>query len=165
MCVFNLCEFYNLIIGSIVGGVVGLLLVIFYEKILVDGRKRKKLEKHFKPLESNDQNTFDWTCFDIEGREKAKPNGSMAKIKYLGENTLEIEVKESDESIWVGYITMTDLARGSLTFSYPGKYEYGFKKCYLGQEYDQSEGKRFDYLILVGDGKTYLNELVRRERK
>ena len=60
---------------------------------------------------------------------------------------------------------MTDLARGSLTFSYPGKYEYGFKKCYLGQEYDQSEGKRFDYLILVGDGKTYLNELVRRERK
>jgi hypothetical protein len=164
MCVFELCEFYNLIIGSIIGGVVGLLLVIYYEK-KIERKKRRKLEKHFKPLESEDANTFDWTCFKIEGRDMSTPNGSMAKIKYLGDHKLEIEVKENNGSIWIGHITMTDLVSGSLTFTYQGKYEYGFKKCYLGQEYDQGKGKQFDYLILVGDGKNYLNELVRRERQ
>lgn len=89
----------------------------------------------------------------------------MANIRYLGDHTLEIKVKEKDGPIWVGHITMTDLARGSLTFNYPGKYEYGFKKCYLGEEDEFNTGKKFNYWILVGDGTAYGNELVRREKK
>lgn len=162
MCVFNLCEFYNLLIGAVVGGIIGLIMVVIYEK-LVNKRKMKELENFFKPLESKDENTFDWTNYNIEGREKSVENGSKANIKYIKGNQLEIRVKEPGGDIWLGQITMTDHARGSLTFTYPGKYEYGFKDCHLGQELD--EGRTFDYWILVGDGKAYSNELIRRERK
>jgi hypothetical protein len=162
MCIFDLCEFNNLIIGSIVGGLVGLVLVIIYEW-LVNKRRMNDLARHFQPLESRNQDTFDWTCFDINGRERSKANGSMASVKYLTGHQLEIRVKEPNGSTWVGQITMTDKARGLLTFNYVGKYEYGYKDCYLGQELDN--GVRYDYWILVGDGKSYFNELVRRERK
>jgi len=120
MCLFNLCEFYNLIIGAIAGGIIGLLMVIYYER-LVNKRKVKELENFFKPLESKDENTFDWTCFNIKGREKSEENGSKANIKYIKGSQLEIRVKEEGGTIWLGQITMTDHARGSLTFTYPKK--------------------------------------------
>lgn len=163
MCIWDLCEFNNLILGSIVGGIVGILLVIYYES-LVHKREQKRLENFFKPLESTDAKTFDWICYNISGRDRSQPNGSMANIKYLGGYNLEIKVQEANGGpIWLGYITMTDLARGSLTFNYPGKYEHGFKNCYLGEE--EEKGKRFNYWILVGDGAAYHNELVRREKR
>src|SRR5687768_14957373 len=96
MGAFDLYEFYNLIAGSILGGIIGLLLVIFYDKCIVEKRRKKKLKDFFMPLQSRDPNTFDWTCFDISGREKSEPNGSMANIKYLDDHTLEIRLKEKD---------------------------------------------------------------------
>jgi hypothetical protein len=162
MCIFNICEFYNLIISAIVGGIIGLIMVIIYER-LVNRRKMKEWENYFIPLESKDENTFDWICYDIKGRENSRENGSLANIKYIKGSQLEIRVKEPGGNIWLGQITMTDHARGSLTFNYIGKYEYGFKDCYLGQELD--DRRKFDYWILVGDGKVYFNELIRRERK
>jgi len=162
MCVFSLCEFYNLIISAIVGGVIGLMMVIIYER-LVNKRKMKEWANFFKPLESKGKSTFDWTCYDIKGRDMSQENGSFANIKYVKGNQLELRVKEPGGNTWLGQITMTDHARGSLTFTYIGKYEYGFKDCYLGQKLE--DGRKFDYWILVGDNKAYFNELIRRERK
>lgn len=161
MCIFDLCEFYNLLIGGLIGAVIGLIMVRWYER---RAAKRQALDrkKMFKPLESKDENTFDWICYNIQGREQSVENGSTANLRYIEGNKLEIRVKETGGSIWVGQITMLDNTRGSLTFTYPGKYEYGFKECYLGQE--KIDDKTFDYWILVGDGLSYFNELVRRAR-
>lgn len=161
ICYFDKCELINLFAGGVIGGIIGLGLVLFYEH-LINSRRQRRLKKLFRPLESS-KGQFDWICYDIDGREKSKVNGSRASLLYSGGNEIELRVLESSGSEWVGKVTMLDDSRGTLTFSYPGKFEYGFKDCLLG--YEMEDGKRFDYIILVGDGKSYYNELLRRERK
>lgn len=162
-CFSDSGELTNTIVGGIVTGVTAAFLFVYLSNILKNiGDSRK-----YKYLETPKGIEYDWTCYSMKEKNGRKredtPNDSNVTINHEKGNILNIRLKQKKGEIWNGKLTMMDKYFGTLYFRYEDQHEYGAKDVFVGEEMEN--GKKYDFLFLIGKGKDYGNELLRRERK
>lgn len=162
-CRFDICELINIVFGGIITGLVASFLFVWLSNLL----KKFIDSRNYKYLKSPKGIEYDWTCYSIKNENgrirEDNPNGSTVTINHKRGNTLNIKLKQRDGRIWHGKLTMTDKYLGTLCFRYENEHEYGFKDVFIGEELEN--GKKYDFLFLIGKGKDYGNELMRREKR
>ncbi len=161
-CFFDPCEFINIIVGGILTGIVASFLFVLILNTINSCRD----SRNYKYLQSPNENEFDWICYSMQyanGRiREENPNGSTANINYKKGNILNIRIKQKDNRIWKGKITMIDKYVGTLFFRYENEHEYGSKDVYIGEHLEN--GKKYDSIFLFGKDKDYGNELLIRDK-
>ena len=161
-CRFDICELINIVFGGIITGLVASFLFVWLSnkfRECIDSRK-------YRYLASPKGTECDWICYSMKnenGRIRGDdPNGSTVTISHEKGNILNIRLKQENGRVWNGKLTMTNKYVGTLSFHYENEHEYGFKDVFIGEE--SEDGKSYDFLFLLGKGKDYGNELIRREK-
>lgn len=143
-CSFSLCDFYNIIIGGIITGVVASFLFIPLSRLFSNWGFRCKYSK----LQSA-KDVFDWTAYSMSsenGRIRdSNPNGSTANIN-ITRGKITVTLKHDDRK-WEGQIKMLDFNFGMLTLKYENEHEYGRRDCIIGSYIENA--KKYDYLFLM----------------
>lgn len=173
-CYHNMLSVLWDIFLALAGGVIA---SVMYAEI-IKSYNNKKLRRLYQHLSSKDSETYDWECFGMKLENGRIPNdqgnGTFVNIRYLSENTLEYRwiekykdstIKEADKRRSGGKIYMEKGNFGNLSFQYfkPGEHEYGFKKLFVIEGFENNE--KYDYIFTIGDGKDYFNELLKRKKK
>lgn len=144
ICNFDLCEFYNIIFGGIVIGIIASFLFIWLDNFL----KNLRFTKKYNYLKSN-QGQFDWISYSMsEENNRVRnefPNGAVANIT-LKNRKINI-ILMHDNRKWIGEVQMLDFGFGILTFKYENENEYGKRDCILGSYIE--DGISYDYLFLI----------------
>lgn len=177
-CIPDWCEFYNIIFGGLIIGIIASFLFIGITDIISICRfiKRYKYLKSFK----KDHN--DWIAYSMRednGRMiQDLPNGSTANIN-IKKKRIYITLVEKEGRKWYGELQMERFGFGILTLKYDGDHEYGKRECIIGS-YEEN-GKMIDYIFMIPTINTiyyiknidadkqgvvynYGNEILTRER-
>ena len=145
-CNFDLCEFYNILFGGIIIGIIASFLYIFLDNNL----KQIRFTKKYRHLKSH-QNKFDWTAYSMSkenGRVRNEsPNGAIASVT-LEKAKIKISLKHDDRK-WIGEVQMLGFGFGILTLKYENEHEYGKRDCVIGSYVE--DGKSYDYIFLIPD--------------
>ena len=176
LCNFELCEFYNVVLGGLLIGLITSFVFIW----LTNSFKHISFNRLYNHLNSsNDQ--FDWIAYSMKNEDgrvrEDQPNGSKVNLK-IKKGKIYIRLQH-DNREWKGELIMHHNNFGIVTFKYIDKHEYGSRECIIG-EFEES-GQKFDYIFLIplnnklyfleaqSDGKqrpvyNYNNEILIREK-
>lgn len=118
LCKFDQCEFYNILFGGIIVGIIASFLYVLINNTL----EWIRFTKLYKNLSSN-HGQFDWTAYSMSkenGRiRNTSPNGSIANVT-LEKRKIKIALKH-EERKWIGEVQMQDFGFGILTLKYENK--------------------------------------------
>ena len=146
ICNFNWCEFYNVVLGGIVTGIIASFLVVW----LTNQIHTCKFRKRYGHLNSNPKGAFDWTAYSMRKdkgnvREDA-PNGSVLNIHIL-QDRIKLTLRQIDNREWEGELRIENYDYGLVTYKYKSEHEYGKRECVIGTF--PENGETFDYLFLI----------------
>jgi hypothetical protein len=143
-CNFDLCEFYNILFGGIIIGIIASFIFIYLDNFL---RKLRFIRK-YKHLKSN-RNKFDWISYSMSKEDSRvrndKPNGAVANITLENIKIKIILMHENRK--WIGEVQMLDFGFGILTLKYENENEYGKRDCIIGSYIEN--GETYDYIFLI----------------
>jgi len=154
LCNFDFCEFYNVVLGGLLIGIVTSFVFIWLTNLL----KQFNFRRQYNHLESV-SDKFDWIAYSMkkeEGRVREdQPNGSKVNLK-IKKDKIYIRLQHGNRE-WKGEIIMHQNHFGVVTYRYIDKHEYGRRECIIG-EFEEN-GHKFNYIFLVPlDNKLYYIE-------
>jgi len=123
----NNCNLY----GGFIASLIGSILVALATNWIVNKKRGKQLFEKFG-IPEGEYKTYSYKKNSNQLEEN--PNGS-ARIKYLGDNILEIIVKPKEHPNWIGLMTMETGYLGTISWQFtnpPDDYKgltYGLKRC------------------------------------
>ena len=143
MCEYDKCEFYNVILGGIVTGIIASLFIMLFT-FLIETFCFWIKYRHLK----SSNNNFDWLSYSMKednGRIKDKLTGAVASIS-LSSRRKKIKIKlKHDDREWEGELEMGKFGFGLLSLKYKNEHEYCKRECIIGSYIEDS--KTFDYLF------------------
>ncbi|RNI34809.1 hypothetical protein EFY79_14060 [Hanamia caeni] len=151
-CKFDLCEFYNVVFGGLLIGVItSFIFVWLTKKIEYYNFKRK-----YKHLQSSNKN-FDWVAYSMKksnGRIREDyPNGAKMHI-IVKHGKIYLKLRQSDERLWTGELIIQQDNFGIVGLKYTDMHEYGRRECVIGKFVEN--GILFDFLFLTPlNGRIY----------
>ncbi|MCK4665065.1 MAG: hypothetical protein KAT68_19510 [Bacteroidales bacterium] len=145
-CIIDWCEFYNIILGGLIIGIIASFLFIGITDIISICRFRKR----YKHLKSTPQASFDWIAYSMRSdngrKRKEYPNGSTANIR-INKNRIYLTLKENNNRKWHGEIQMESFGFGRVNYKYENEHEYGKKECVISSY--KEKGTIFDYIFII----------------
>ena len=149
LCNFDLCEFYNVVLGGLLIGIITSFLFVWLTRLI----HSYNFKARYKYLESVN-NDFDWIAYDMKkSNERLRedcPNGSKANIKVVnGKINIKLEQQKESDSVrtWEGEIIIQQPNFGVIIYKYIDEHEYGRRECVIG-EYIEGTNK-FDFIFLT----------------
>lgn len=160
ICDFSWCEFYNILIGGVLIGIITSFLFVWLVSLI----NIRKFKRQYLHLQSSSSDTFDWTAYSMRednGRLKSdEPNGSVLNVT-LKKDRIYLKLKQSDSRIWNGELKVETFDYGLVTYKYENDHEYGKRECIIGNY--QENNKTFDYIYLIPtNNKIYYIEEIER---
>ena len=146
-CAFSLCEFYNIVLGGIIIGIITSILFTF----LTSQIEKRQFLKKYKYLASQ-KNHFDWLAYSMrkdDGRlREDASNGSTATISVKNKRIqIILEHTGTDKRKWMGELQMISFGFGIISLKYTDKHEYDKRDCIIGSYLEN--GEKIDYLFLT----------------
>jgi hypothetical protein len=145
-CVFDICEFYNMLIGGLVIGIIASFIFVW----LTEAIRIYKFNKRYRHLQSKLRIDYDWIAYsmrDDNGRiREDEPNGSVMNLVVRGDRIF-IKVKQKGDRISVGELVVSSFDFGVITYKYENEHEYGKRDCIIGSYVEN--GESYDYIFTI----------------
>lgn len=152
-CDFDICEFYNMLIGGLLVGIVASFIFVWLTELI----RTRKFNKRYKHLCSSTNNEFDWVAYSMRednGRiRNDNPNGSVMNLQ-IQKDRIFIKVKQIGNRISNGELVISSFDYGVVTYKYENEHEYGKRDCIIGSYIEN--GDCYDYLFTIPtDNRVY----------
>jgi hypothetical protein len=162
-CIFDICEFNNIILGGIVIGIITSFLFVW----LTQHIQRLRFIRNYSHLQSRPNDAFDWKAYSMkeeDGRiRQENPNGSLVNIQLM-KGQIYLNLKQPDSKKWIGELKFDSFGFGMVTFKYETRHEYGKRECVMGHYLEN--GDTYDYLFLTPvNNKIYYIETIRNQNQ
>lgn len=142
-CVFSLCEFYNVVIGGVIIGLIVSVLFVWLSRKF----ERHKLRNDFSFLESPG-NKFDWQHWNIKhGAIADEPEEAYMNLKYREYKTFSFRWTEkgSNDVKGEGFIFWNDLTHGKMSFYAYQVVTYNYRNVFYRKI--EHQGKIYDAIL------------------
>lgn len=159
-CSSVLNDFYDLIIGGVVTGLIASFLFIPLSRLFSNLNFKWK----YTTFQSK-EGQFDWIAYSMSpenGRVRDQsPNGSKANIR-IKNGKINLTIEQPDRRRWKGQVKMLDFDFGILTLKYENEREYLRRDCVFG--FYLENNKRYSYIFIMAPANHKIYYLSKDEK-